>query len=180
MQEAPLLEKAAQQGWPIRARFTEDAGDWPAFDAPLQIRYFANTMDPVSRTFPFYIPLVNSSRTFVKDGRTFLVWRFRPGQRVRLEVPVEQFADVFVLPREAVVREGPDMFVFRQNGDFFERKPVHVLYEDRQNVVLANDGSISAGLHVARNAAAALNRILKAQASGGEEGHDEHHHHHDH
>jgi len=179
-QDAALLEKAAQRGWPIRAEFAEEAGDWPALETPLQIWHFANTMDPVSRTFPFYLSLTNHSRTFIKDGRTFLVWRFRPGQRMRLEIPVEQFTEVFVLPREAVVREGPEVFVFRQNGDFFERKPVHVLHEDRQNVVVANDGSIGVGLYVARNSAAALNRVLKAQASGGDEGHGHDHHGHSH
>jgi biotin carboxyl carrier protein len=178
-QEAPLLEKVARQSWPIRAEFAEEAGDWPALETPFQIRHFANTMDPVSRTFPFYIPLGNHSRTFFKDGQTFLVWRFRPGQRVRLEVPVEQLTDVLVLPREAVVREGPETYAFRQNGEFFERKPVHVLHEDRENFVLANDGSLGVGLHVARNAAAALNRVLKAQSAGGGEEHG-HDHHHDH
>jgi biotin carboxyl carrier protein len=179
-QEAPLLEKAAQHGWPIRAEFAEAAGEWPALETPFQIRHFANTMDAVSRTFPFYLPLANHARSFVKDGQTFLVWRFRPGQRVRLDVPAEQLTDVFVLPREAVVREGPEAYLFRQNGDFFERKPVHVLHEDRENVVLANDGSLGVGLHVARNAAAALNRVLKAQATGGGEEHGHDHHHHDH
>ena len=51
-----------------------------------------------------------------------------------------------MLPAAAVVREGPEAFVFRQNGDLFDRQPVHVLHEDRLNVVLANDGSVTPGL----------------------------------
>jgi len=39
-------------------------------------------------------------------------------------------------------------------------------------VILANDGSIGGGQFIARNAAAALNRALKAQAAGGDGGHD--------
>ena len=71
------------------------------------------------------------------------------------------------MPSEAVVREGPDAFVFRQNGDLFNRISVQVLHEDRLNIVLANDGSIRPGLFFAQNAAASLNRVLKAQASSG-------------
>jgi membrane fusion protein, heavy metal efflux system len=170
--EAGLLEQAAQAGWPVRAEFAEEAGGWPPFDAGLTIRHLANTVDPVSRTFAFFLPLENQARTYARDGQTFMVWRFRPGQRVRLKVPVEQFDGVFVLPAGAVVREGPEAFVFRQNGDLFERKPVQVLYEDRSDVVLADDGSVGPGQFVVRNHAAALNRALKAAAGGGEHGHD--------
>ena len=140
-----------------------------------RIRHLANTVDPVSRTFAFFLPLENQSRTFERDGQTFMVWRFRPGQRVRLKVPVEKFEGVFVLPAGAVVREGPEAYVFRQNGDLFERKPVHVLHEDRSEVVVADDGSVGPGQFVVRNHAAALNRALKASAGGDEHGHDHEH-----
>jgi membrane fusion protein, heavy metal efflux system len=183
-QEAALLERAAQQGWEVRAEFAEDeAAAWPPLDQKFQIRHLANTVDPVSRTFAFYLPLDNQSRTYQRDGRTFLAWRFRPGQRVRLKVPVEEMQDVIVLPAEAVVRDGAEVYVFRQNGDFFERKPVHVIYMDRDAAVLANDGSIGPGQFVGRNAAATLNRVLKAQAAGDEghgHGHDHHGHSHEH
>jgi hypothetical protein len=75
--------------------------------------------------------------------------------------------DVFVLPKAAVVREGPEAYVFRQNGDLFDRRPVHVVAEDRLSVVIANDNNLRAGWHVAQNAAASLNRVLKAQAASG-------------
>jgi membrane fusion protein, heavy metal efflux system len=87
---------------------------------------------------------------------------------VRLHVPVEQIKDAIVLPAGAVVREGPDAYVFRQNGDLFERLPVQVLYEDGFNVVLAKDGGVNPALdYIAQSAAASLNRILKAQNSSG-------------
>jgi multidrug efflux pump subunit AcrA (membrane-fusion protein) len=173
--EAALLEKAAQAGWPVRAEFAEEAGGWPPFDAGLTIRHLANAVDPASRTFAFYLPLENQSRTFRRDGQTFMVWRFRPGQRVRLKIPVEQMDGVFVLPAAALVRDGAEAFVFRQNGDLFERRPVRVLYEDRSDVVLADDGSVGPGQFVARKNAAALNRALKAAAEGGEHEHNHEH-----
>ena len=95
---------------------------------------------------------------------------------MRLRVPVERLGDdVLTLPAGAVVREGPEAFAFVQNGDLFVRKPVRVLHEERTEVVVANDGSLPAGAFVVRNQAAALNRVLKAAAGGGEEGHDHEH-----
>jgi biotin carboxyl carrier protein len=167
-QEAPFLEQAATNAWPIQVEFAEDdSASWPALDQSFQIRHLANSIDTTTRTFDFFIPLTNQSRGYKKDGQTFVVWRFRPGQRVRLHVPVEELKDVLVLPSAAIVREGPEAYVFRQNGDLFNRIPVHVLHEDRLNVVLANDGSITSGLYLAQNGAASLNRVLKAQAASG-------------
>ncbi len=166
--EASFLAKAAENKWPIRCAFAEDDQvDWPAFDQTLEIRHLANSINSVTRTFNFFIPLLNQSRSYDKDNQTFIVWRFRPGQRVRLQVPVAELKDVLVLPSAAIVREGPEAYVFQQNGDLFNRLPVHVLHEDRLEIVLANDGSVKKGLYLAQSAAASLNRVLKAQAASG-------------
>jgi cobalt-zinc-cadmium efflux system membrane fusion protein len=167
-QDAPFLEQVAQKGWPIQVEFAEDDHEhWPSLNQTFQIRHLANSIDTTNRTFDFFIPLTNQSRSYRQDDQTFVVWRFRPGQRVRLHVPVEELKDVLVLPAAAVVREGPEAYVFRQNGDLFNRLPVQVLHEDRLNVVLANDGSVLPGLYLAQNSAASLNRVLKAQAASG-------------
>jgi hypothetical protein len=79
--------------------------------------------------------------------------------------------DVFVVPRDAVVREGPRAFVFRQSRDFvlrsadalFERTEVHIVHEDRLTSVLANDGSLRSGSRIAQSGAAAIDRIWKSQ-----------------
>jgi membrane fusion protein, heavy metal efflux system len=166
--EASSLERAAQAHWPIRVEFAEDdAASWPALDQTFEIRHLSNTVDPTSRTFDFFVPMTNQSRSYAKDGKTFVVWRFRPGQRVRLHVPAEELKDVIVLPAAAVVREGPEAYVFRQNGDLFDRRPVRLLHEDRLNVVIANDGSVAPGWYLAQGSAASLNRVLKAQSASG-------------
>jgi membrane fusion protein, heavy metal efflux system len=166
--EASALEQAAQQRRPVRVEFAEDdSAAWPPLEHDLTIRHLANSIDTVSRTFQFFIPLTNQSRSYEQDGLQLVVWRFRPGQRARLNVPVEELKDVFVLPMGAVVREGPETYVFRQNGDLFDRRPVHVLHQDRTHAVLANDGSVFPGWFLAQGSAASLNRVLKAQASGG-------------
>lgn len=182
--EAKALAVAAGKGVEVRAEFADEApGDWPE-PGPLVIHHLSNQVDPATRTFAFYLALENRAETFTRDGRTHFLWRYRPGQRVRLKIPVEQLGDektgfrVYVLPAGAVVREGPEAFVFVQNGDAFVRKPVRVLYEDRAEAVVANDGAIWGGHFVVRTpAAAALNRALKAAAAA--EGGDHHGHSHD-
>jgi len=166
--EASSLERAAREHWPIRVEFAEDdAASWPALDQTFEIRHLSNTVDLTSRTFDFFVPLTNQSRSYTKDGKTFVVWRYRPGQRVRLHVPVEELKEAIVLPAVAVVREGPEAYVFRQNGDLFDRRPVRVLHEDRLNIVIANDGSVAPGWYLAQGSAASLNRVLKAQSASG-------------
>lgn len=170
-QETPLIERAAKESWPVTVEFMEEGNNgWSTAEQAFLIRHIANTIDHASRTFAFYLPLNNESRSFQKNGKTLLLWRYRPGQKVRLHVKVERFDNVFVLPTEAVVREGPEAYVFRQNGDIFDRKPIRVVFQDRQHVVIANDGGIPAGLYVAQNAAAQMNRALKAQSGGAPAG----------
>jgi multidrug efflux pump subunit AcrA (membrane-fusion protein) len=166
--EAPAIELAAREQWPVRVEFAEDDADaWPQAEQTFAIHHLANSIDPASRTFEFFVPIANQSRSYSTNGQTFVVWRFRPGQRVRLHVPVERLDDVIVLPAAAVVRDGPEAYVFRQNGDLFDRRPVRVLYEDRLDVVIANDGSVAPGWYLAQGSAATLNRVLEAQAESG-------------
>ncbi len=166
--EAAAVERATRQGWPVQLEFAEDdPTGWEPLPPHLQIHHIANTIDVASRTFDFFVPLVNQSHVYEQDGSSFVVWRFRPGQRVRLLVPVEQLTDVFVLPTDAVFRDGAEAYVFRQNGDLFNRLSVHVLHADRRNVIIANDGSLAPGWFVAESAAASLNRVLAAQLENG-------------
>lgn len=186
--EAGALASAAEKKVPVKVEFADETpGEWPALE-PLVIHHLSNQVDPASRTFAFYLPLENQPRTFTRDGKTFFVWRFRPGQRVRVRVPVERFVALapdgktevlpFVLSAGAVVREGPEAFVFVQTGDVFVRKPVRVLHEDRFDVVIANDGSVTEADFVVKNQAAAINRALKASQAGGEGGHGHEGHNH--
>jgi len=167
-QESSLLEQVAQNSWPVQVEFADDDNQyWPTLDQKFEIRHLSNMIDSESRTFDFYIPVTNQSRTYEKNGQTYVVWRLRPGQRVRLQVPVEKMEKVIVLPADAVIKEGPEAYVFQQNGDLFNRLPVQIIHEDRLNVVLANDGRLTPGFYLAQSSAASLNRVLKAQAASG-------------
>ena len=167
--DLPLIQRAAESESPVEIEFEQPTSDrWPDAPNDLHIQHVANTSDPETRTFAFYIPLKNRWEAYTRDGQPRLLWQFRPGDRMRVRVAVEKLSDVFVLPREAVVREGPEAYVFRQNGDLFDRLPVHVLAEDRTSVVIDNDGSVRPRTYLAQSSAASLNRVLKAQMASGQ------------
>jgi multidrug efflux pump subunit AcrA (membrane-fusion protein) len=166
--EIPLLERSVTEQWPVEVDFQgEPSEPWSATNQTFRIRHLANTIDPVSRTFAFRIPMENECRTVRVGDRPQVFWRFRPGQKVRLLVRTEEVRNVIVLPAEAVVREGSEAFAFVQNDDVFERIPVRVVLQNRHHVVLANDGSLAAGTFLVQTGAAQLNRMLKAGAAGG-------------
>jgi len=166
--DMPLVQRTAKEQLPIEVGFEVDEGNnWPPLPNQLQINHVANLIDTQTRTFSFYLPLENQWQSYAQGGQDRLIWRFRPGDRVSLSIAVEKIENVFVLPRESIVREGPEAFVFRQNGDLFDRVSVHVLHEDSTSVVIANDGGPRKGSFIAQNAAASLNRVLKAQLASG-------------
>lgn len=165
--ETRLLERSVKDGWPVDVDFEEDGeAGWPSLDQTFFIHHIANSIDPTTRTFAFLLRLENQVRTVERDGRTQLLWRFRPGQKLRLLVRAEKLENVFVVPADAVVQEGAEVFVFTQNVNTFERKGVHLLLRDGKNAVIANDGSLLPGSFVAQSAAAQLNRMVKAGSSG--------------
>jgi membrane fusion protein, heavy metal efflux system len=175
--ETALLERAVREGWPVEADFQEPPGSgWSAGEHTYQISHLANTIDPEQRTFAFRMPLENESRVVERGGRSQKLWRFRPGQRVRLRVKVEMMDKdkVFILPADAVARDGPEAFIFTQNVNTFERRPVRVLVAERDRVVIANDGSLPAGVFVAQSAAAQLNRMAKSQTNTAPKGYHVH------
>lgn len=175
-QEARLLTQATKEGWPVEAEFSADDDDNPGERLTnLAVEFLGTTMDAGGLTLPVYIPFANPQKEYMRQGKTYRTGQYRPGQKVLLKVAVAKLTGVFVLPAAAVVREGADAYVFRQNGGVFDRKPVHVVAQDIDSVVIAKDGSIAPGDYIAQNAAAALNRVVKANQAEGGGGH-----HHDH
>ncbi len=91
--DAAGLRRAARNGWRVDADLLlgdESAGSI----AGLKLLYLADRIDPDSRAFRFYLQLPNEvllDQT-TDDGRRFLEWRFKPGQRMQVEVPIEKRA----------------------------------------------------------------------------------------
>lgn len=175
--EAALVNKAIAMRWPIEARFDREDGK-EVVRGGLQILYVENVVDPATRTLKFVAPFANE---IVRDGqgddgRDYRIWRFKPGQKLRVAIPVAKWEQRMVLPAEAIVREGPDVFAFRVNGKQMERVAVHVEYMDEGHAVLANDGSLFPGDGVALNGAYQLNLAIKRASGSGIDPHAGHNH----
>lgn len=176
-QDAAELNEAAAERAPITA--VVEANDNAAHTvADLRILYVENEVDLESRALRFHVRLPNQlvRNEETDDGHRFVGWRFKPGQRVQLRVPVERWEDRIVLPVDAVVEEGADRFVFVRNGGRFERKSVHVEYRDPRWVVIASDGTLFPGDAVVVSGAYQMHVAMKNKAGGGLDPHAGHHH----
>lgn len=175
--DADALRRALRDDLPVSAVLL--SGDKQAEVVHnLRLMYLSDQIDPVSRAFRFYIPLPNEvllDRVSPR-GLRFIEWRFKPGQRMELRVPVQRWNDQIVLPVDAVVEDGAETYVYQQNGDHFDRVPVHVVYRDRQSVVVANDGALFPGDLIAGRGAYQMHLALKNQAGGGIDPHAGHNH----
>ncbi|QDU60359.1 HlyD family secretion protein [Planctomycetes bacterium Pan216] len=165
--EVEVIGKAMTNDWPIKAVF-EVGDDEDLVREGLRVLYIDNHVIPDSRTVRLYLPLCNEvfSDRPGANGSVYRTWRFKPGQKCRLFIPVKRWTERIVVPSEAVVVEGPDAYVFQASGDSFERRPVHLEYRDADTAIIANDGSIFPGDIIALNNAYQLNLAYKASVEG--------------
>lgn len=175
--EVGLLTNAVREQWPVTAIF-ETGDSKPLIREGLHIRYIENVVDPTNRTIRFFIPLKNDVVRDITgpDKILYRSWLFKPGQKVRLLVPVEKWTEQILVPPEGVVRDGPESFVFRVNGKLMERVPVQVVFQDPTAVVIANDGSLFPGDEIAANSAYQLDLALKKASGSGVDMHAGHNH----
>lgn len=171
------LHAAARNKWSVIA-VREDNEEQAEMISGLQIEYVANEVAPTSRALHFYVGLPNTIERNEEtgDGHRFIEWKFKPGQRLQLQVSTEQWPDKIVLPVDAIAQEGAESYVFMENGDHFDRMPVHVEYQDQFSVVIANDGSVFPGDSVALSGAHQMQVALKNKAGSGVDPHAGHNH----
>lgn len=82
----------------------------------LELLRVDNHVDEETQTVKFFIELPNEvARRRLTDGKLFEQWRFRPGQRLHLRLPVERWENQLTLPIDAVVVDGPNAFVFAEH-----------------------------------------------------------------
>ncbi|MCC9655020.1 efflux RND transporter periplasmic adaptor subunit [Rhodopirellula halodulae] len=191
-----VLDRIMQRDWMV---VVDDHSAEHAHGASVELPLLRidNHVDEATQSVTFFVELPNEvTRDRVSDGRLFQQWRFRPGQRLHLRLPVEQWKDQWMLPAEAVVVEGPDAFVFVEHIHDEEDEPEHddhdvmielepvpirLLYRDDRIVVIQRDDQQDleeefTTHRVALNNAQKLYLAMKMQAEGG----GGHHHHHDH
>jgi len=144
----------------------------------LQILYLATKVDPAKRTLDFYVTLPNTPARDqrLENGKRFFAWKYRPGQRVQLEIPVETLENRIVLPIDAIAQEATETYVFTPNGNQWERRSVHVEYRDQRHAVIANDGALFPGDRVALTAAQQLQVAIKNKSGGAIDPHAGHSH----
>lgn len=105
-----------------------------------------------------YAPCANSP---VATANGFRSWSLREGLRYLVALPSDRFEASFVVPAGALADDGADRVVFRRDGSTFLAVPVHVLYEDSEVAVIANDGAIFPGEPIAMSGAFALALALQ-------------------
>lgn len=176
-QDQELLSESVRRNWKITAVF-EGAANMINRVENLDLVYSASEIDPEARSLSFFVRLPNEVAREVPspNGQRFLEWKYRPGQRLQLLVPVEEWQNQIVLPVEAIVREGAESFVFQQNGSHFDRVPIRVAYRDSAHVVVANDGSVFPGDVIALRGAHQMQMALKNKSGGGVDPHAGHQH----
>lgn len=176
-QDAGDLMRAAKDGATVTALRETEGGTQDSI-ARLKIVFVENEIDAQSRALYFYVNLPNKTvqEYTAPSGHRFWTWLYKPGQRMQLRVPVEQWHDRIVLPVDGVAQDGLETYIFRQHDDDFERVPVHVEYRDQLFVVIENDGSVHPGDVVAISGAHQLQMALKNMSGGAVDPHAGHNH----
>ena len=184
------LEKLAAidgHGLAFSAEFGES--DRTYFRDGLSLHSISNHVDAESQTFPIYVAISNEIQAERTDNqsRTFISWRFKPGQRAHLRFPVEVWEQQYVVPIDAIAEEGPQVFLFMKiphshevDGEImqeFKRISVELAYKDKNYAIIKTESNVSEYASYALNFAHFLNLAYKQSASGGG-GHSHHGHSH--
>jgi len=174
-QDLPQIVEAAKEKRPVTAVLETKAGPATRL-AGLAIASVSSRVDSESRALHFYVTLPNEQVATGSGAGRFVTWRYKPGQRMQLLVPVEEWRDRIVLPPEAVAQDGLEHYVFMTHGDHVHRQPVHVEYRDPTAVVIANDGALSPGDEIAMTAAQQLQLAIKNRSGSAVDPHAGHNH----
>jgi len=116
-----VLQKIIEMNWKIDVSTHHEEHDEEA-GLKLDLLRVDNHVDEESQTVKFYLELPNEvMHSRETAGSRFEQWRFRPGQRLHLRLPVEKWSSQLTLPVDAVVVDGPNVFVFAEHHHEEER-----------------------------------------------------------
>ena len=176
--EELLLDALKNPETPVRVVF-ERTGKAPLEN--LRLRMVESKVDETNRTISCFADFKNVKLEEAKpaekegqaDGKRYVHWLYKPGQRGVMEIAYETVPDVFVVPAGAVAKDVNETFVFEleeelENGEkVWHRHPVHLLFRTSEQAVLANDGSVKPGIRIAARSASFLQDALNAQNGSG-------------
>jgi multidrug efflux pump subunit AcrA (membrane-fusion protein) len=168
-----VVRRAMAEHWGVAAALAQGDGSQTAGDLP--VVYIDSAIDAATRSARFYVELANTLETPLETmRRPFADWRYRPGQRLELRVPLQRFPNRLVIPAEAVAQDGLEHYVFQVSDQFFVRRRVEIAGRDERRVVLAENQVVTDGMQLAMSGAYQLQLALLNRASGPVE-HDHHH-----
>jgi multidrug efflux pump subunit AcrA (membrane-fusion protein) len=174
--DAKSLRSAASLQLALQA-VIESAGNRPEIIDGLRIAYIGSEVDLNTWALPFFVSLENRvERSEQLGDERFVSWRFKPGQRLQLRVPLQSLDNVIVVPRDAIAEEGAERYVFVDHGDHFARRPVRIVTRDAISIAIADDGSLKAGEKIAVSGAHQLQMAIKNKSGGGLDRHAGHQH----
>lgn len=173
--DGKFLRQAADTGADVQAVFA--VSDGVELIDGLKVVYIGTEVNRKSRALPFYLALENQVERAEKSGqRHYVRWHYKPGQRMTVRLPVSHIENAIVVPKDAVAEEGPERYLFVENGDHFDRIPVAVLARDSISVAIANEGQVWPGQSVAISGAHQLQMALKNKSGGAIDPHAGHNH----
>ncbi|TWT92997.1 efflux RND transporter periplasmic adaptor subunit [Neorhodopirellula pilleata] len=174
--DAGLLRKAAEAGAELQATMIGTDNEVETI-AGLNVVYIGNEVGTDSRSLPFYIGLPNQiERSEQRGDKRYVSWRYKPGQRLTVRLPQSRIENALVVPKDAVAEEGPERYLFVENGSHFDRVPVEVLASDSVHAAIKNDGQVWPGQTIAVSGAHQLQMAMKNQAGGAIDPHAGHNH----
>lgn len=174
--DARALRLAAETGADVQA-VTEPYDEGANVIDGLKVVYIGTEVGRTSRALPFYVAIDNKiERQEQRDGKRYVSWQYKPGQRLTVRLPISHIENAIVVPKDAVAEEGFKRYVFVENGDHFDRIPVTVVARDSITVAIANDGQIWPGQTIAASGAHQLQMELKNKSGGSIDPHAGHNH----
>lgn len=124
----------------------------------------------------FYLRLPNRVVNEKKDGgHRYLDWEHRAGSRVQILVSAGKPEPRFVLPADALVREGGRQWVYRMHGDGCDRVAVRVESVDDRQAIIPLQGGLDPGDQVVIRGALQVHLAVESardkEQAGSDHGH---------
>ncbi|MFH1465832.1 MAG: efflux RND transporter periplasmic adaptor subunit [Pseudomonadota bacterium] len=144
----------------------------------LRIRSVEGTADGQERTTHFFVPMPNRAISEKQhDGARFVDWEERAGVRVQVLVATAPVGERVVIPATALVEEGGATYVYRDDGEDYERVEVRVERQEGRVAVLPADGPLALGDEIVVAGALQVHVACKQAEGGGGEAAGHHHNH---
>lgn len=164
-QDLGILRRAINNSW--QAAVKVELRDTVAGRDDLSILYIAPEIDSESRAARFYLALSNEllSPAPTTEDHPFVDWKYRPGQRVEVHVPIEEFRSQLVLPADAIARDGVHQYVFVVDDEHAHQQEVAIQYRDEDVAVLAESEQALEGKTIVVSGAYQLKLALLNRSS---------------